>query len=81
MSPRLIQGPDEAGASNGLRPCPFCGRLDTVRVQDWYDHVTHSWTVACWSNGTDHGAACQVYGPRGRTEAEARELWNRGGAK
>ena len=51
-----------------LKPCPFCGIYLAVT---W--HIGHNlpkpWTVNCYG--------CGAEGPRGTTEREAIELWNR----
>ena len=50
-------------------PCPFCG---CNKVTTWHiGHYDVPWIVECWN------LRCRAQGPRGATEREAIELWNR----
>ena len=65
--------------SKNLKPCPFCGRLDKVKVwktEQRFDKVKIvNWRVSCNAEGDNTG--CGGSGGVKRTRREAIEAWNR----
>ena len=62
-----------------LKPCPFCGRADKMKVwktESRWDHgVIENWRVSCNAEGDEAG--CGGSGGAKRTRKEAIEAWNR----
>lgn len=65
--------------AEGLKPCPFCGRVDKLKVwkteQRWDHGVIENWRVSCDRSGDNTG--CGGSGGAYRTREEAIEAWNR----
>ena len=69
--------------AEGLKPCPFCGRVDKLKVwkteQRWDYGVIHgvieNWRVVCNREGDETG--CGGSGGVYRTRRKAIEAWNR----
>lgn len=65
--------------AEGLKPCPFCGRVDKLKVwkteQRWDHGVIENWRVVCNREGDETG--CGGSGGVYRTRREAIEAWNR----
>ena len=64
---------------NKLKPCPFCGRVDKLKVwkteQRAANVVIENWRVVCNREGDETG--CGGSGCVRRTQREAIEAWNR----
>ena len=62
-----------------LKPCPFCGRLDKVKVwkteQVLDDIRIENWRVSCSAEGDNTG--CGGSSGAYRTRKEAIEAWNK----
>lgn len=58
--------------SKELKPCPFCGRVDSVTRQK-FDTLICLYSVFC---DRDKGG-CGAYGPYECIEEDAIEAWNR----
>lgn len=56
---------------NELKPCPFCGATNTDQIEfgSVVDDEGQGTEVAC--------RVCNIHGPVGANENEARENWNR----
>lgn len=61
-----------------LKPCPFCGRIDKLKVWKTEQHlkngVIENWSVSCSAAGDETG--CGGTGGTRRTKKEAVEAWN-----
>lgn len=58
-----------------LKPCPFCGCVDTLDPNDQFGGQK-PYAVCCW--GTDDGKdGCGYMGPEAVTKGEAITAWNR----
>ena len=61
-----------------LKPCPFCGRIDKLKVwktEQYLDGgVIENWRVSCNMEGDETG--CGGTGGVRRTKKEAIEAWN-----
>lgn len=58
-----------------LKPCPFCGRADSV-TRDKYSSLIPGYSLyAVFCDKNKQG--CGAYGPYKRTEEDATEAWNR----
>ena len=62
-----------------LKPCPFCGRVDKMKVWNFKqcmgDVKIENWRVSCNAEGDETG--CGGSGGAKRTRKEAIEAWNR----
>ena len=57
------------------KPCPFCGRADSVTRDKFYTLIPSFSLYAVFCDKDKGG--CSAYGPYKRTEEEAIEAWNR----
>ena len=58
--------------SDKLKPCPFCGELEDLQWQEGDDESNYTGGYV-WVNCP----VCDCNGPKGETQRETVELWNR----
>jgi Lar family restriction alleviation protein len=70
-----VSGEAFVSAPVELKPCPFCGRTDTLDPNDNFGG-DRPYAVVCGLEDSQEREACNYVGPEGATKAEAIAKWN-----